>query len=514
MEQPQDIIIIGGGIGGLGTAALLAKRGHRVTLLEKNPRLGGRANIFTEQGFTFDMGPSWYLMPDVFEHFFNLLGEKVEDHLKLTKLSPSYRVFFPDDPNYPKVDIYSDVDRDLETLEKFEPGISKKFRRYLKRSGDQYELAKAKFMYRNYNSPLDFLQRDFMKEGIKMNPLQTMERYLNKWFKDDRVKKILEYTLVFLGSEPKKTPALYNIMNHIDFDMGVYYPEGGLYAVIEAVAKLAKEHGARLETNSPVAKILTEGRRATGVELQDGRQIMADVVISNADMTFTELNLLPEDKRTFSKKYWDKQVMGPSAFILYLGLKDEAKDILHHNLRFAANWQDNFRDVFDTPRLPDDPSYYVSCPTKTDRTVAPAGQDMIMCLVPLAAGLDVSEADKKAYRDKLVAMMEKDLGIPNLNDRILVERSYWHEDFERDYNAYKGTALGLAHTLKQTILRPGNKSKKIDNLYYVGAGTNPGIGVPVCLISAELIYKRIAGIKHPHPLEGVISPLPQDEASK
>jgi phytoene desaturase len=514
MEQPQDIIIIGGGIGGLGTAALLAKRGHRVKLFEKNPKLGGRANVFTEKGFTFDMGPSWYLMPDVFEHFFELLGEKVEDHLKLTKLSPSYRVFFPDDPDYPTVDIFSDVERDLATLEKFEPGITEKFKRYLKRSGEQYALAKDKFMYRNYNSPLDFLQRDFMKEGVKMNPLQTMESYLNKWFKDDRVKKILEYTLVFLGSEPKKTPALYNIMNHIDFDMGVYYPEGGLYSIIEAVANIATENGAQLHTTSPVAKIITDGNRATGVQLTDGRIEKADIVISNADMTFTELELLPEKLQTYPKKYWDKQVMGPSAFILYLGLKDEAKNIIHHNLRFATNWQDNFRDVFDEPRLPEDPSYYVSCPTKTDSTIAPAGKDMIMVLVPLAAGLEVTETDKQRYRDKIVAMMEKDLNIPNLNDRIEVERSYWHEDFEQDYNAYKGTALGLAHTLKQTILRPGNKSKKVKNLLYVGAGTNPGIGVPICLISAELAYKRVAGIKHPHPITGQVEPLTEGTASE
>jgi phytoene desaturase len=410
------------------------------------------------------------------------------------------------------VDIHSDVDRDLEILEKFEPGISDRFKKYLKRSGEQYSLAKDKFMYRNYNSPLDFLQRDFIKEGTKMNPLQTMESYLNKWFKDDRVKKILEYTLVFLGSEPKKTPALYNIMNHIDFDMGVYYPEGGLYAVIEAVAKLAKKHGAELNTNSPVARIIVEDKEATGVELEDGRIEKADIVISNADMHFTETRLLPKKSQTYPESYWEKQVMGPSAFILYLGLKDEAKNILHHNLRFAQNWKENFKDVFDAPKLPDDPSYYVSCPTKTDDGIAPKGQDLLMSLVPLAAGLVVTKEDKQDYRDKIVAMMEKDLNIPDLNNRIVFERSYWHEDFSEDYNAYKGTALGLAHTLKQTILRPGNKSKKVKNLLYVGAGTNPGIGVPICLISAELAYKRVSNIKHPHPIKEVIQPLKKGEA--
>ncbi len=503
MVNKKKIIIIGGGIGGLGAACLLAKKGHDVTLYEKNEKLGGRANIFSAEGYTFDMGPSWYLMPDIFEHFFSLLGEDIKEHFHLHKLSPSYRVLFPGDPTHPSLDIFSDLEKDLPTLEKLEPGVTPKFKKYLERSGEQYELAKRLFMYRNYNSPLDFLQKDFIKEGTKMNPLQTMEQYLDKWFTDDRLKKILEYTLVFLGSEPKKTPALYNIMNHIDFDMGVYYPEGGIYAIIEALEAIGKKNGAKLETNTSIKKIIVTNNKATGVQLANDTVIEADIVISNADLWFTETQLLDKKHQTYPEKFWEKQVMGPSAFILYLGLNKKIPNLIHHNLRFAKNWKENFKAIFDKPALPDDPSYYVCCPTKTDTTIAPQDKDLLFVLVPLAADLSVSEEKKKAFRDQVIAMMAKDFDLPDLESSISYESSYWHEDFKTDYNAYRGTALGLAHTLKQTILRPKNKSNKVKNLYYVGAGTNPGIGMPICLISSELVYKRIQDIKHPHPLKNL-----------
>lgn len=502
--KKEKIVIIGAGIGGLGTACLLGKQGYEVVLIEKNNKTGGRANIFEEKGFVFDMGPSWYLMPDVFEHFFQLLDEKIEDHFKLVKLSPSYRVFFPGDAEFPMLDMYSDLSKDLETFEKLEKGSAEKMKKYLKQSGEQYDLAKRQFMYRNYDSVFDFLQKDFMKEGLKMNPFQTMEKYLNKWFVDDRLKKILEYTLVFLGSAPDKTPALYNMMNFIDFDMGVYYPEGGIYKVIEALENIARKHGVEIHTQTPVEEIVVENKKAVGVRLVNGDSISADYVISNADMHFTETKLLKEKKhRTFPQKYWDKAVMGPSAFILYLGLNGRVDTLTHHNLRFSVDWKENFKDVFDNPKFPEDPSYYVCCPTKTDTTVAPPGKDLLFVLVPVAAGLQFSDEQRVQYRDKIIEMMKKDLDIPNLEDMIEYESVYTHQEFSKDYNAFQGTALGLAHTLKQTLLRPTNKSKKVKNLLYVGAGTNPGIGMPICLISSELAYKRVVGIKHPRPLRNL-----------
>ncbi len=502
MVPKKHVVIIGGGIGGLGLACLLGKKGYEVSLYEKNAKVGGRASVFEKDGFVFDMGPSWYLMPDVFENFFKLLGEDVSEHLKLTKLSPSYRVFFPGDEKFPVLDLYSDLSKDLETFEKLEAGSGEKIKKYLKISGEQYELAKDKFMYRNYDSIFDFLQKDFLKEGLRMNPFQTMESYLNKWFKDDRLKKILEYTLVFLGSAPDKTPALYNMMNFIDFEMGVYYPDGGIYKIIEVLENIAKKHGVKIYTNSPATEIISDGDTAKGIRLSNGDFVSADFVVSNADMHFTEMNLIKDDnKRTYKEKYWNKAVMGPSAFILFLGLSQKIDSLTHHNLRFSQDWKKNFKEVFDNPKFPDDPSYYVSCPSKSDASVAPAGKETLFVLVPVASHLSFSAEQKKEHRNKIINMMKKDLDIPDLEEIIEYESMYTHEEFKTDYNAFGGTALGLAHTLKQTLVRPNNKSKKIKNLLYVGAGTNPGIGMPICLISSELAFKRIEGIKHPHPLK-------------
>lgn len=500
VKKEKNIIIIGGGIGGLGAAALLSKAGHKVTVIEKNDKVGGRANIFKADGYTFDMGPSWYLMPDVFKNYFDLLEENISDHLDLVKLSPSYRVFFSNDKEIPVLDIHSDLEKDLPLFEQLEPGITPKLREYLKLSGEQYEMAKHYFMYRNIGISADFLSYKLIKKGIQLNPIQTMQSYLNKWFESDRIKKILEYTLVFLGSDPAKTPALYNIMNFIDFDMGVYYPKGGIYEIIEALVRINKKHGTQFRTQAPVAKILVEQKKAVGVQLESGEELKADIVVSNADMWFTETQLLDKRYQTYPERYWEKRILSPSAFIMYLGLDRKIDILSHHNLRFGEDWKQNFRELFDAPQLPNDPSYYICKPTETDPSLAPEGKDNLFVLVPIPPGLTISETEMATYREKIYNLMKKDLKLPDLEKYVVYERSYWSDDFKRDYNAYKGTALGLAHTLKQTLLRPSNKSKKVKNLYYVGAGTSPGIGMPICLISAQLVYKRIAGIKNPHPL--------------
>ena len=499
----KKVIIIGSGIGGLGSAALLAKSGYDVIVIEKNNNLGGRANIFEAEGYTFDMGPSWYLMPDVFEHYFNLIDEDITEHLDLVKLSPSYRVFFSGDEELPLVDIHSDLEKDLPLFEKLEPGITPKIKEYLKRSGEQYEMAKETFMYRNLGLSLDFLKWDVIKKGIELNPFQTMQSYLNKWFKSERVKKILEYTLVFLVSVPAKTPAMYNIMNAIDFNMGVYYPKGGIYEIVRALVAINKKCGVAFMTNSPVSKIIVKNKKATGVQLENGTTLEADLIISNADLWFTETHLLEKLHQTYPERYWEKAVLSPSAFIMYLGLDRELDILSHHNLRFGGDWKQNFKELFDTPKLPEDPSYYICKPTETDSDLSPQGTDNLFVLVPIPPGLTLSEEDMKSYRQKILNLMKTDLNLTAIEDYIVYERSYWSDEFQNDYNAYKGTALGLAHTLKQTLKRPLNYSKKVKNLYYVGAGTSPGIGMPICLISAELVYKRIQKIKTPKPLKSL-----------
>jgi phytoene desaturase len=495
----KKAIIIGSGIGGLGTACLLAKQGYSVTVLEKNAQPGGRANVFSEQGYRFDMGPSWYLMPDVFEHFFNLLEEPIEKHLTLKKLSPSYRIFFKDEGKV--IDLEADLEKAAVLFETLEPGSGEALRQYVAQSAYQYDIATREFMYKNYNSILDFFNRRTMVEGRKLSVFSSMDSYVKKFFKSDMVQKIMQYQLVFLGSSPYKTPALYNIMSHIDFNMGVYYPEGGIYSLVQALANIAKKYGATIRTNAEVAHITTAHGTATSVTLVSGEVLEADLIVSNADIAHTETKLLKKNARTYSESYWKKRTLAPSAFIMYIGLDGVADTLTHHNLIFSKNWKGNFDQIFESPSLPEDPSLYVCCPSKTDSTVAPAGKENLFVLVPIGAGVTYTKEQLDAYQEKILHTIETEFKIPNFKKRIEYLRTYTPDDFTRDYHSLGGSALGLAHTLGQTAtLRPNNISKKISNLLYVGAGTNPGIGMPICLISAELAYKRIMNIPTPEPL--------------
>ncbi|MDZ7786377.1 MAG: phytoene desaturase family protein [Candidatus Saccharibacteria bacterium] len=511
-------LIVGAGFGGLGAACLLSKAGYNVTVVEKNEMVGGRASLFhvtknrygtwkvtgskprknTPQ-FRFDMGPSWYLMPDVFEHFFNLLGEDVNELLDLRKLSPSYRIFYKDENK--QVDIYSDLQKDLPTVEALEAGAGEALKRYLDQSKYQYEVAKDRFMYKNYDSIKDFFTREMAVEGRKLSVLRTMDKYVSKYFKTDEMRKIMQYPLVFLGSSPYNTPAIYNIMSHIDFNMGVYYPQGGIYTIVEKLRSIAQKNGTKFLLNAPVKKIIVKKGSAKGVRLQDGAVFSADIVISNADTKFTEQKLLEPKYRTKSKKYWQKRTLAPSALIMYLGVKGKLPSLKHHNLLFSQDWKQNFTEIFDKPQWPSDPSLYVCNPSKTDPSVAPKDHENLFVLVPVAPGLSYSQKELEKYADKTLRTMESEMNLPHLRDKIVFQRLFSVKDFTARYNAQEGTALGLAHTLKQTaIFRPNNISKKVKNLYYVGAGTNPGIGMPITLISAELLYKRLVGDSSAGPL--------------
>lgn len=492
MTTQKKVIIIGGGIGGLGTACLLAKKGYQVRLYEKNEKLGGRMNVFSEQGYTFDMGPSWYLMPDVFEDFFNLIGKNVHDYLSLAKLGPSYRIFFKDKGI--KVDLFSDLEKDSATFEQLEPGSSEKLRSYLKTAEYQYGVSKELFIYRNYDSVFDFFNKRMLTEGSKLSVFKSMDSYVKKYFSTDEIQKIMQYTLVFLGSSPYNTPAIYNIMSHIDFNMGVFYPMGGIYKIVDALVSAGREFGAEFFVQKPVKRILTENGKAIGVEFEDGEKELADIVISNADIQYTETKLLSKEEQSYSEGYWDKRVLAPSAFMMYLGVNGRIPSLTHHNLLFSRDWKKNFAELFDLKCWPEDPSIYVCAPSVTDPTVAPEGKENVCVLVPIAPGLTYTQQDLEQYGDKILATMEKEMGIPDLRSRIEFKRFFCTNDFSSLYNSYKGTALGLAHTLFQTAwFRPDTKSKKVENLFYVGANTNPGIGMPICLISAELVYKRIVG---------------------
>ena len=498
----KKVVIIGAGIGGLGTAGLFAKKGYEVTVLEKNEHAGGRANIFEAEGFRFDMGPSWYLAPDLFEHYFRLLGERVEDHLNLVRLTPSYRIFFQGDPE--TLEIHSDIEKDGRTFDAIEPGSSEKLKKYLAQSEYQYEVATKHFMYKNYDTVFDFFNKRVMTEGQKLSVFSKMHNFVTRFFKTRKLQQVMEYTMVFLGTSPYEAPAIYNLMSHMDFNQGVFYPQGGFYELIKALVRVAEKNGAKVRTKAAVAEIMVSYGKASGVRLENGEVVEADIVISNADYQFTETRLLPESSQTYKKKYWDKKVLAPSAFILYLGVKEKMPQLIHHNLLFSDDWRKNFDEIYKDPKLPNEPSLYVCAPSVTDPNVAPEGKENLFVLVPIASGLDISEERKQEYADHVLERMEREMGLEGLREKIEYMRIYTVEDFLKDYNSFKGTALGLAHTIWQTaIFRPNNRSKKVSNLFYVGAGTNPGIGTQICLISAELVYKRVHGIKTAEPLTSI-----------
>ena len=499
MSKQTKAVIIGAGIGGLGIAALLTKKGYAVEVYEKLPEPGGRAREFSANGFRFDMGPSWYMMPDVFEEFFNLLGEDMGDHFSLQKLAPSYRIFFQSS-NTP-YDFYADRQKNAELFESLEPGAGAKLNEYLDESARQYDIAKSEFIYRNYDSLFDFFNMRTLKEGRKLQIYRSMQSIIESTFDSEIIRKAMMFQMVLLGTAPKDAPGMYRLMNHVDFDRGIWYPEGGIAALPKALEAIAKKYGAKFTYNVPVSSITTQDGHATGIILEDQTSVTADIVISDADMVHTETSLLSEKDRSFPSSYWQKKTMAPSALILYLGLNRTYDNLMHHNLLFTKDWDQNFKEIFHGTGFPSDPSIYVCAPSKTDATVAPPGCENLFVLVPMAPGVTYNEETLQRWRDKTIEQLESHMQLPGIAESIIYERHYCVENFEQDYNSYKGSALGLAHTLTQSALwRPNNISKKVDNLYYVGANTNPGIGMPTCLISAQTAYKRIEKIKNPSPL--------------
>lgn len=487
--QSKKAVVIGSGFGGLGTACLLAKAGWDVTLLEKNEQVGGRAGYFEENGYRFDMGPSWFLMPDVFERFFESLGEDLHKHIELIRLSPSYRVTFKDRSQ--QVDIQSDITRDAKTFESIEAGAGKQLKNYLEKSAYVYQTAIDKFLYKDYTSARQLMSWQLAKEARKLSLLKNMDQYVSGYFTDERLKQIMEYPLVFLGASPYNAPALYNLMSHVDFNQGVFYPKGGMYEVVKAIEAIALSLGVKIHTDTTVSKIITKNGVACGVTA-NRTHYPADAVISNADIQFTETKLLNKNERDHSTKYWQSRTLAPSALLLYLGVNRKYDSLLHHNLVFSSDWKQNFAQIYDKPSLPDDPSFYVCAPSMTDTTVAPKNHENLFVLVPIASGLSLGQDDLEWYADKILQTMEVELKLPDLQKHIAYKRIFGPNDFIERYNSFQGTGLGLAHTLKQTALwRPHNTSKKVKNLYYVGANVHPGIGMPTCLISAQLVANKL-----------------------
>ena len=484
----ESVVVIGGGFGGLSTACYLADAGADVTLLEKNEQLGGRASRLEVDGFQFDMGPSWYLMPDVFERFFGHFGRSPDEFYELERLDPHYRVFWKDGD---KVDVLPDREANREIFESYEPGAGEAFDAYLEESQRTYEIGMEHFVYEDRPRLRDYVDTDVLRYSWGLSLLGKMQGHVEDYFDHPKLQQLMQYTLVFLGGSPTNTPALYNLMSHVDYNMGVYYPDGGIGAVVDGIVELAEDLGVEFVTDAEVTGI--EGRYgAFAVDTENGERYLADRVVSDADYAHTEQELLPERKRQYTEEYWESRTYAPSAFLLYLGVEGDVPNLEHHTLVLPTDWDEHFEQIFDDPEWPDDPAYYLCVPSKTDDTVAPEGHSNLFALVPIAPGLADTPEIRNRYRDLVIDDIAANTDT-DLRGRVVVEETFSVDDFADRYNSYAGSALGLAHTLTQTsLLRPPHTSDAVDGLYFTGSTTTPGIGVPMCLISGGLTAEAMA----------------------
>ncbi|MCL4121479.1 UNVERIFIED_CONTAM: hypothetical protein GTU68_014534 [Idotea baltica] len=488
MKKESPIIVIGSGFAGLAAASFLAKEGHRVKILEKNDQPGGRARQWKTDGFTFDMGPSWYWMPDVFDNYFAHFGKKVSDYYDLIRLDPSYRVFFGEGDDYIDVPAHK---KELEGLfESIEPGSSAGLREFLKQAAYKYEVGMNDYVFRPSHSLGEFMDLRLIRESFRIQMFSSMSKHVRKYFKDPRLIKILEFPVLFLGATPENTPALYSMMNHADLSLGTWYPMGGMNKIVEGMVDLAKSLGVSFELNSEVQKIEVEGGTAQRV-VTPGKKWDASLVVANSDYHHTDQHLLEKPWRNYSEKYWDDRIMSPSSLLFYIGVDKKIEGLKHHNLFFDKDFALHAKEIYADPKWPTDPLFYVCCPSKTDPSVAPEGKENMFVLIPLAPGLEDREDLRQKYFDRVMDRLEKIIG-QDIRSHIVINRSYAMQDFEKDYHSYKGNAYGLANTLLQTaFLKPKLRAKKVDNLYFTGQLTVPGPGVPPSLISGQVVAKEI-----------------------
>ena len=480
----KEVSIIGSGFSSLAAACYMAAEGYEVNVYEKNGQIGGRASQLVKDGFTFDMGPTWYWMPDVFERFFNDFNKESKDYYSLEKLSPGYRVFFGEDDF---VDINDSLDQIYDTFEGIEKGAAKELKKFIDKAKSNYDVAITDLVYNPGVSPLELVTKDTVTELKQF--YYTISDYTKKHFKDHRLQKILEFPVLFLGAKPSKTPLFYSFMNYADFGLGTWYPKGGMRSVVEGIEKLAIELGVKFHLNSPVSEFKIVDKSVTGLVINNN-EIDTSLVISGADYKHTE-DLLPAALRSYSEKYWENRVMAPSALLYYIGFDKKLDNLLHHTLFFDQEFDLHAEEIYDDPQWPTKPLFYASFPSLTDDSVAPEGKEAAILLIPLAPDLEDTEELREKYFQLMIARLEK-LSKQPLHDSIVFKQSYCLNDFKDDFNSFKGNAYGMANTLFQTaFLRPKIKNKKIKNLYHTGQLTVPGPGVPPALISGKLVSDLI-----------------------
>jgi len=480
----KKIIIIGSGFSSLSAACYLAKKGNNVQVLEKNNSLGGRASQFKKDGFTFDMGPSWYWMPDVFESFFADFGKSVSDYYQLDRLSPGYQVFFGKDDIFPVEDSIAKI---AARFEEIEAGSGAKLERFLTKARNNYDIAVKDLVYRPGVSPLELVTPQTVKKvGLFFT---NIRKQVERQFTNPKLRSLLQFPVLFLGAKPESTPAFYNFMNYADFGLGTWHPKGGMYQIVDAMVTLGKSLGVTYHTNHGVDEILLNEGKACGVRVGD-TVFDADVVISGADYHHTE-TLLPKEKRAYSEAYWDKKTFAPSSLLFYIGLDKKLDALAHHNLFFDVDFDAHAESIYDTPEWPKDPLFYVNLPSQSDPSMAPEGKEACFILIPIAPNLEDTPELRQHYFDVVLKRMEALTGVA-VKSSILFNESFCVKEFKEVYNSYKGNAYGMANTLLQTaFLRPKMKSKTVEGLFFTGQLTVPGPGVPPALISGKIVAEFI-----------------------
>lgn len=482
----KRVTVIGSGISSLSAASFLGKAGYDVTIIEKNTTIGGRARQFKVDGFTFDMGPSWYWMPQVFENFYQQFGKTASDFYNLKRLDPSYRVFWKDDSH---TDIPSNLEELKNWFESLEPGSAKKLESFLKDAEIKYKVGMEELVFKPSLSLLEFVNSKVFKGLVSMNLFSSFGKFIRGYFKNEKIIALLEFPVLFLGAMPNETPALYSLMNYADIKLGTWYPEGGMYKFIEAFETIAKENNVKFILNEEVISFEKNDNQVSKV-ITSKNTYETDIVISGADYQHTDRKLL-NGSANYSDKYWDKRVMAPSCLLFYIGVNKRLNNIEHHNLFFDESLEEHGKEIYKNPQWPSSPLFYLCAPSLTDTSVAPDGCENLFFLMPIAPDLSDSESNREKYFKILLKRLEKRTG-NDISDNIIFKKSFCIDDFKNEYNAFKGNAYGLANTLKQTaVFKPSMRNKKLKNFYYTGQLTIPGPGVPPSIISGEVVSKYI-----------------------
>jgi phytoene desaturase len=480
-------IVIGAGFAGLSAASKLAKEGFDVTLLEKNAETGGRARKLEIDGFTFDMGPSWYWMPDVFENYFKEFNTTVAAQYDLVRLDPSYAVFFGKDDVFR---IPANLNEFYALFEKHEPGSTVQLKKFLADAEYKYDVSMSDFVHKPSLSILEFMDFRILNAALRMDLFKSISKYIRRHFKNEKLIQLLEFPVLFLGAKPNETPALYSMMNYADIVLGTWYPMGGMAKIVDAMVNVAKKQGVKILTNETVEKINVKDKKAVSV-LSNGILHEADVIIAAADYHHVEQKLLEEQYRNYNREYWKSRKMAPSCLMYYVGLDKKIDGLEHHNLFFDAPFDLHAEEIYDRPQWPNDPLFYSTCASKTDKSVAPEGKENLVLLIPIAVDIEDTEAIREKYFNIMMERLEHLTG-QDIKKHVIVKKSYAVNDFKKDYNSFGGNAYGLANTLMQTaVLKPSLKNKKVSNLYYAGQLTVPGPGVPPSIISGMVAAKEV-----------------------